>query len=213
MRCAGGWVVPVDHSQQERWVGVDDVALHLGVRKDSVYRWIEAKGLPARKIGKLWKLKLSQVDAWVEARGAGESHGLELARPGVAAPVSARAAGRQRAAILVVDDDELVCAALRTFLADEGYESMAAGDGEQALRLLQGCAPDLILLDLGMPVMDGRRFREEQLRDEQLARIPVIVLSAERFADVPGVAAVLRKPLDLQQLSTAIARVLFLRSA
>jgi excisionase family DNA binding protein len=48
---------------------VDEVAAHLGVAKDSVYRWIETKGLPARKLGRLWKFKLSEVDEWVRATG------------------------------------------------------------------------------------------------------------------------------------------------
>jgi excisionase family DNA binding protein len=56
----------------ERWVSVDVLAEHLGVKRDSVYRWIERKGLPARKVGKLWKFKLSEVDEWVRA-GAGGS--------------------------------------------------------------------------------------------------------------------------------------------
>ncbi len=46
----------------EPWVSVDDVAGHLGVAKDSVYRWIETRGLPASKLGRLWKFKLSEVD-------------------------------------------------------------------------------------------------------------------------------------------------------
>ena len=49
---------------------MDGVARHLGVAKDSVYRWIEVHGLPAHKIGRLWKFKLSEVDAWVKAGGA-----------------------------------------------------------------------------------------------------------------------------------------------
>ncbi len=56
--------------EPEPWVSVEDAAKHLGVVKDSVYRWIEKRGLPAQKIGKLWKLKLSEVDAWVRAGGA-----------------------------------------------------------------------------------------------------------------------------------------------
>ena len=56
----------------ERWVSVEDVAAHLGVAKDSVYRWIERKGLPAHKMGRLWKFKISEVDAWVHAGGAAE---------------------------------------------------------------------------------------------------------------------------------------------
>lgn len=57
----------------EPWVSVEDVALHIGVAKDSVYRWIDAKGLPAHRIGKLWKFKLSEVDDWVRAEGANEA--------------------------------------------------------------------------------------------------------------------------------------------
>lgn len=56
----------------EPWGSVDDVAAHFGVRKDSIYRWIEHRALPAQKIGKLWKLKLSEVDAWVRTRGTRE---------------------------------------------------------------------------------------------------------------------------------------------
>jgi excisionase family DNA binding protein len=57
----------------EPWVSVENVAVHLGVAKDSVYRWIDAKGLPAHRIGKLWKFKLSEVDDWVRAEGANEA--------------------------------------------------------------------------------------------------------------------------------------------
>ena len=55
----------------EPWVSVEDVATHLSVAKDSIYRWIEHKGLPAHKVGRLWKFKLSEVDDWVRAGGAG----------------------------------------------------------------------------------------------------------------------------------------------
>ena len=56
----------------ERWVSVEGVAGHLGVAKDSVYRWIETKGLPAHRVGRLWKFKLSEIDVWVHAGGAGQ---------------------------------------------------------------------------------------------------------------------------------------------
>ncbi len=58
------------YGDHEPWVSVEDVARHLGVSKDTVYRWIDGRGLPAHKIGRLWKCKLTQVDAWVEAGGA-----------------------------------------------------------------------------------------------------------------------------------------------
>ena len=52
-------------SAAERWVGVEDVAVHLGVAKDSVYRWIEERGLPAHRVGRLFRFKLSEIDDWV----------------------------------------------------------------------------------------------------------------------------------------------------
>jgi excisionase family DNA binding protein len=55
---------------EERWVGVDEVAGHLGVNKDSVYRWIERKGLPAHRVGRLFRFKLSEIDAWVRQGGS-----------------------------------------------------------------------------------------------------------------------------------------------
>jgi len=58
----------------EPWVAVDKVARHLGVAKDSVYRWIETKSLPAHRVGRLWKFKLSEIDEWVHAGGAGQDH-------------------------------------------------------------------------------------------------------------------------------------------
>ncbi len=54
----------------ERWASVDEVTVHLGVARDTIYRWIEAKALPAHRIGRLWKFKLSEVDAWVRKGGA-----------------------------------------------------------------------------------------------------------------------------------------------
>ncbi len=56
----------------EPWVSVEDVAKHLGVAKDSVYRWIDTRGLPAQRIGRLWKFKLSEVDEWVRTESASE---------------------------------------------------------------------------------------------------------------------------------------------
>ncbi|WP_437907561.1 helix-turn-helix domain-containing protein [Sorangium sp. So ce327] len=54
----------------EPWVSLEDVAKHLGVAKDSVYRWIDTRSLPAHEIGRLWSYKLSEVDEWGRAEGA-----------------------------------------------------------------------------------------------------------------------------------------------
>jgi len=57
----------------EHWVSVEQIAEHLGVTRDSIYRWIDRKGLPAHRVGRLWKFQQSEVDAWVRAGGADES--------------------------------------------------------------------------------------------------------------------------------------------
>ena len=55
----------IEMAAEESWVGVDDVAAHLRVAKDSVYRWIEERRLPAYRVGRLFRFKLSEIDDWV----------------------------------------------------------------------------------------------------------------------------------------------------
>ena len=64
--------VGTEDKMTEPWTSVDDVARHLGVAKDSVYRWIDRRSLPAHKIGRLWKFKISEVDDWVRAAGGAD---------------------------------------------------------------------------------------------------------------------------------------------
>ncbi len=49
----------------EQWVSVDQVALHLNVKPDTVYKWLERKEMPAHKVGRLWRFKISEIDQWV----------------------------------------------------------------------------------------------------------------------------------------------------
>ncbi|MBK1890078.1 helix-turn-helix domain-containing protein [Undibacterium sp. 14-3-2] len=56
----------------EPWVSVEQIAEHLGVTRDSIYRWIDRKGLPAHRVGRLWKFQVSEVDDWVRVGGADE---------------------------------------------------------------------------------------------------------------------------------------------
>jgi excisionase family DNA binding protein len=58
--------------QQERWLSVDEIATHMGVNPDTVYKWIERRRLPAHKMGRLWKFKASEVDEWVRQGKAAE---------------------------------------------------------------------------------------------------------------------------------------------
>lgn len=56
----------------ERWLSVAEIAEHLGVSKETVYRWLEKGKIPAHRVGKLWKFKASEVDKWVTEGGANE---------------------------------------------------------------------------------------------------------------------------------------------
>ena len=57
----------------DRWLSVDEICKYLGVSKDTVYRWIDRQGMPAHRLGRLWKFKKSEVDEWVKAGGAASS--------------------------------------------------------------------------------------------------------------------------------------------
>ena len=113
--------------------------------------------------------------------------------------------------VLVVDDDWQTRYALRLAFESAGYAVREAADGEDALRSLRcGALPDVILLDMVMPVMNGWEFRARQVRDPQLADIPVIVFSAAyesapRAADSLGVARVLHKPVDCSEALASIS--------
>lgn len=114
--------------------------------------------------------------------------------------------------ILVVEDDETIRESLVEFLGDNGFEGLGAVHGRDALDKLRGTGPSpcLIVLDLMMPVMDGQAFREEQLQDPALSRIPTVVMSAytegQRIADRVRATAYLKKPLKLDQFLEAVRR-------
>ena len=112
--------------------------------------------------------------------------------------------------VMVVDDDEALRDSVCELLGDDGYETVGMDGGSSALEHL--CAlrrkPDLILLDLMMPGMNGWQFRQEQLGDPTLAGIPVVVMTATR--EVQGISAeeVLYKPFSRARLLEAVGRYL-----
>ena len=56
----------------DRWLSVEEISEYLGVSKDTIYTWIDAKGLPAHRLGRLWKFKRDEVDAWIKSGGASD---------------------------------------------------------------------------------------------------------------------------------------------
>ena len=109
--------------------------------------------------------------------------------------------------VLVVDDDASIRELLSTALEDDGFEVVHAINGEDALSVCGRWRPDVIVLDLMMPVMDGWTFAK-RLRETD--EIPIVVLSAandlDRHAKSIGAADVVGKPFDLDQLLPKVAR-------
>jgi CheY-like chemotaxis protein len=120
--------------------------------------------------------------------------------------------------ILIVEDEPSIRAVLTEILEDEGYSVASVSNGLQALVYLRGYTdrPRLILLDLGMPVMSGWEFREEQQRDGTIREIPVIIMSAlpglDRIAALLGVAGCLDKPININLLLGMVAQYYQLNS-
>ena len=116
--------------------------------------------------------------------------------------------------LLLVEDDAAEAEALSLILADEGYAVVRAANGEEALAYLaEHPAPNLILLDMIMPVLDGWHFLQEQKRSRHLARLPVLVITStpvigREWADDHGCAGCLRKPAEAEELLREIHRCL-----
>jgi two-component system, chemotaxis family, chemotaxis protein CheY len=111
--------------------------------------------------------------------------------------------------VLVVDDDPDIRELLFTALEDEGFECVPAANGQEALAAMRTFHPDVIILDLMMPVMDGWQFANElRAREED---VPLVLLSAARdlkvHAKTLAAADVIEKPFDLAELLPKIARV------
>ena len=117
-----------------------------------------------------------------------------------------------RGRVLVVEDDDLLREALAEVLVDDGHEVRTAANGAAALAELEEWEPQLIVLDLMMPVMDGFAFRAEQLRRGLRVDVPVLVLSAVRDLDGAAAridaAARLSKPFRLEEVLASVSTLL-----
>src|SRR5579871_3460002 len=158
-----------------------EVSMGLGLRGGTMFSAVEAFGL---------------------REGGGSLHGE--------APTSAgeeKGAVTKHLTILLIEDDSDIRGALKELLETEGYGIVATENGRSALeRLCSGARPDLIILDLRMPVMDGWEFRTLQKADPTLADIPIIALSADGSPKAAAIDAhaYLRKPVSADALLAAI---------
>jgi CheY-like chemotaxis protein len=112
--------------------------------------------------------------------------------------------------ILVVEDDTSIRELLVELLESEGYAVASVVNGLEGLKYLENHdSPDLILIDLMMPVMDGYSFRTEQLKNDKWSKIPTVVMSAEANAKEKmksfNITAFLSKPVELDTILKIIA--------
>ena len=112
--------------------------------------------------------------------------------------------------VLVVDDDEEIRGTLGAVLQAEGFDVLEARNGLHALQqLLLHPLPDLILLDMMMPVMTGFEFLSMQQEDPRICAIPVVAVTVHaKVAEIRGVRRLVRKPFDLDELLLVIREVL-----
>lgn len=114
--------------------------------------------------------------------------------------------------VLVVEDDQHIRQVIAEYLGLCGFEVRTADNGGEGLVAARAWRPDVVVLDLAMPVLDGYGFRREQVGDAAIAAIPVVVVTASYAAAVDlaqlGAVRVLRKPLDFDMLLTAVAEAI-----
>jgi excisionase family DNA binding protein len=197
--------VGVNFPDDEIFLTTEEVLEYLQVNLRTVYRLIKAGKIPAVRVGRQWRFRKRDIDAWLDSqRPRGE-------RPGPAG--EAKPAGRdERPRVLVVDDEASIRDLLSKTLALAEYEVDTASDGRAALERLRLGRYDLLIADLKMPGMDGLTLIREAKRLS--AHLPVIIItgfSTESSAIEAvnlGVAGYLTKPFRVPQVLAAAARAL-----
>jgi excisionase family DNA binding protein len=190
----------------EVFLTTEEVLEYLQVNLRTVYRLIKAGKIPAVRVGRQWRFRKRDIDAWLDSqRPRGD-------RPGGAAPVAPVRNTRQR--VLVVDDEASVRELLSKTLAlaDPPYDVDTVPDGTTALDRMRAFSYDLLIADLKMPGMDGLTLIRQVKRIK--ADLPIIIItgfSTESSAIEAvnlGVAGYLTKPFRVPEVLTAASKAL-----
>lgn len=190
---------------EDTFLTTEEVLEYLQVNLRTVYRLIKAGKIPAVRVGRQWRFRKRDIDAWLDSQRA------RGGRPAAAPEAAARAAaGRPR--ILVVDDEASIRDLLAKTLALAEYDVDVAPDGRSALERLRLYPYDLLIADLKMPGMDGLSVIREAKRLK--TDLPVIIItgySTEASAIEAvnlGVAGYLTKPFRVPQVLAAAAKAI-----
>jgi CheY-like chemotaxis protein len=112
--------------------------------------------------------------------------------------------------VLVVDDEPVLRAIVREILDEEGYAVIEAADGRVALEIMESARPDLVLMDVMMPGVDGREAYRRLRSHPEHRDVPVIMMSAaiQPHGLDPSIAGFMAKPFDLNQLVELVVRLI-----
>jgi excisionase family DNA binding protein len=192
----------------ETFLTTEEVLEYLQVNLRTVYRLIKAGKIPAVRVGRQWRFRKRDIDAWLDSQRP-RGGGTRTATP--AAPARP-ATGTARPRVLVVDDEASIRDLLSKTLALAEYDVDVAPDGRSALERMRLYPYDLLIADLKMPGMDGLTVIREAKRYK--ADLPVIIItgfSTESSAIEAvnlGVAGYLTKPFRVPQVLAAAAKAL-----
>ncbi|MQA31869.1 MAG: response regulator [Luteitalea sp.] len=190
----------------ETFLTTEEVLEYLQVNLRTVYRLIKAGKIPAVRVGRQWRFRKRDIDAWLDSQRA--RSGTRSSQPAAARPEGNTARPR----ILVVDDEASIRDLLAKTLALAEYDVDVAPDGRSALDRMRLNPYDLLIADLKMPGMDGLAVIREAKRYK--ADLPVIIItgfSSESSAIEAvnlGVAGYLTKPFRVPQVLAAAAKAL-----
>lgn len=188
----------------DTYLTTEEVLDYLQVNLRTVYRMIKAGRLPAVRVGRQWRFKRADLDAWLDAQRT------RRARPG-AAPARVMAAP-ERPRVLVVDDEASIRELLTRTLSLTEYDVEAVADGRSALERLRLDTYDLLIADLRMPVMDGLTLIREARRLHPALRVIIITGYSTEASAIEavnlGVVGYLVKPFRVPQVLSAVARAL-----
>lgn len=175
---------------------IKDVARILNIGERTVYNMVNDGRLPANKIGKMWRFNESDIMAI--ARGVKPESLTETVRGEGASRSPMTGQGGHKPLILVVDDDKDIRLLMSVLLKNAGYRAETAANGLEALKFLQVTKPDVIVLDIVMPEMDGFELLEKIVTNPDIADIPIVFITAKKESrgNLEPFGYFLAKPLD-----------------